>query len=368
MRILILCPYPEGVAAGQRMKYEQYFDDWRAAGHVVTVAPFMDTAMWRVLYDPGHFATKLWGTLKGFARRLRDLATLGRYDLVFVHMWVTPFGATWPERWARGRTKRLIYDVEDNIVTPATAPTGSGGAAHPNPIARLFSRAHKARYLIVNADVVTVASPYLLPPYRELNRHHRAECISPSLDTDRFLPAPDAVRRARSGPPVIGWTGTFSSVVYLDLLRDVFVELARRVSFRLRVIGNFDYTLSGVDVEVVRWTAEHEVADLQALDIGVYPLIDDDWSRGKAGLKIIQYQAVGLPCVASDVPLSRQQIRDGVTGFLVDTPAQWVERLEQLVRDRELRASMGRAARADAARYSRQATASRYRAILDELR
>jgi glycosyltransferase involved in cell wall biosynthesis len=358
-RLLVLCPFPEGCAAQQRLKYEQYFDDWRAQGWEITVSSFLDLAAWDVFYEPGHLLTKGIGVLKGYFRRLRDLGRVADFDLVYVCMWVTPLGGPLLEGMVRHRARALVYDIEDNIVS-ATPPQVS---ALRRAFSWLLDRRRKLRFLIAEADAVIVASPYLAAPYGAIAQRGKVHLIPPSLDTDRICPAP-APRG--DGPVVIGWTGTFSSRIYLDLLADVFRRLSVRVPFRLRVIGNFDYELPGVDLEVVRWSAEREAADLQALDIGVYPLIDDEWSRGKAGLKIIQYQAAGLPCVASDVPLSREQLREGETGFLVSSDDEWVDRLEALVRDAGLRRSMGEQGRKDAvADYSQAVIAQRYRAVLD---
>ena len=183
------------------------------------------------------------------------------------------------------------------------------------------------------------------------------------MDTDRFQPA---TPYSNDKPVVIGWTGTFSSRVYLDLLRGVFQRLARRVPFKLRVIGNFDYDLPGVDLEVVRWSAEQEVAQLQALDIGVYPLPIDDWVLGKSGLKAIQYMAFALPCVATEVGTTPMLIRDGENGLLVRTEAEWEQALESLIRDPALRRRLGQAARRDAvARYSTHAIAAEYRKVIE---
>lgn len=358
-RLLVLCPYPEGVAAGQRLKFEQYYADWRAQGVEITVAPFMDMALWHVLYEPGHLPAKVLGLLRGYLRRIWQLRLVGKHDAVFIHMWVMPLGSTVAERLVRARTDRLIYDLEDNIAV-ASPPAVSALRRLLRP---LIDRAAKVRYLVRRADAVIVASPFLIEPSKALGAA-RVDCITPSLDTRRIVPAP--ADRPANPVPVIGWTGTFSSRIYLDLLAGVFQRLARRARFTLRVIGNFDYTLEGVELDVVRWSAQREAQDLQSLDIGVYPLIDDEWSRGKAGLKIIQYQAAGLPCVASDVPLSRQQLREGETGFLVATEQEWEDRLYQLLLDPVLRQRMGEAGRVDAVRlYSQEAVAARYRAVLE---
>ena len=356
-RILVLCPYPLNSGAGQRLKFEQYYADWRSAGHQITVSPFMDRALWRVAYERGHLLAKAWGTLKGFARRIRDLARLRRYDLVYVFMWVTPVGGSLFERWTRARAARLIFDVEDNVVLGDQ----QAGKDDPNPLLRRLRGAGKARVLVETADHVITSSPALNAKCLVLNRRRACTYISSSVDTDRFVPA----RRTEPEVPTIGWTGTFSSRPYLDLLRPVFQRLARERRFRLRVIGNFDFELPGVDLEVVRWSAEREVEDLQQLDIGVYPLTDDEWVTGKSGLKAIQYMAFGIPCVATAVGTTPQIIRDGENGLLVRTEEEWLAALTNLLVDPGLCQRLGEQARKDAvARYSLHAIAGEYRRVL----
>lgn len=358
-RILVLGPYPLNTGAGQRLKFEQYYGDWRTAGYEITVSPFMDHALWKVAYEPGRLMAKGWGTLKGMLRRARDLLRVPRYDLVYVFMWVTPVGGTLFERLTRALARKLVFDVEDNVVLGRQET----GAEDPNPLLRLMRGAGKALFLVRTADHVITSSPALNDRCLELNDKQACTYVSSSVDTDRFVPA----RRADEAVPTIGWTGTFSSRPYLDLLRPVFQQLARERQFRLRVIGNFDYDLPGVELEVVRWTAEREVEDLQALDIGVYPLTDDEWVTGKSGLKAIQYMAFGIPCVATAVGTTPAIIRDGENGLLVRSMDEWLPALRRLIDDPALRRRLGEQARADAvARYSLRAIAGDYRRVLAE--
>jgi glycosyltransferase involved in cell wall biosynthesis len=358
-QMLVLCPYPEGVAAGQRLKYEQYFDDWRAQGWEIEVSNFMDRAMWDVVWDKGHVLAKALGVLRGTMRRVRDLFRVGRYDLVYVFMWVTPFGTTVFERLVRAQARALVFDVEDNVLSEQS----SGAADHIGPLVRLLKGSGKARFLIRTADHVVTSSPFLNDFCLALNAVKACTYISSSVDTDRFQPA---ARYSNDQPMVIGWTGTFSSKVYLDLLRGVFQRLATRLPFRLRVIGNFEYELPGVDLEVVRWSAEQEVAQLQALDIGVYPLPIDDWVLGKSGLKAIQYMAFALPCVATEVGTTPMLIRDGENGLLVRTEDEWEAALARLIGDPALRRRLGKAARHDVlAKYSTRAIAAQYRDVIE---
>lgn len=359
--MLVLCPYPPGVAAGQRLKFEQYYDDWREAGWEVVPAPFMDMSLWRVLYEPGHLVAKAMGIAKGTARRGRDLLRVPAYDLVYCHMWVTPIGTSLFERLSRLLARKLVFDVEDNVIG-AVSP---GVRHNPNPAIRFLRGGGKARFLVHRADHVVTSSPALNERCERINQAHAATYISSSVDTDRFVPRN---RYSNDGLLTIGWTGTFSTRSCLDLLRPVLSRLAETRAFRLRVIGNFDYELPGVDLEVIRWSAEKEVEDLQGIDIGLYPLIVDQWVLGKSGLKAIQYMAFGIPCVATDVGTTPLIISDGENGLLVRTDEEWLHSLTALLDDPALRRRLGEQARRDAvARFSTRAVAADYRRVLDRV-
>lgn len=354
--ILIVCPFPQGVAAGQRLKYEQYLDHWRANGFDVTVSSFMDMAMWRVVYTRGNYAAKVMGTIRGHVRRMLDVFRVGRFDLVYVHMWVTPLGTSLFERLFRRLAKRLVYDLEDNVLISKSNDL--------NPIVKALRGPGKTRYLITASDHVITSSPFLNDFCLQLNRKSACTYVSSSVDTDRFQPVNPYTNDRKV---TIGWTGTFSSSVYLDLLRPVFEQLAQRCEFRLRVIGNFQYELSGIDLEVIQWTREREVEDLQGIDIGVYPLPQDEWVLGKSGLKAIQYMAFGLPVVATAVGTTPQIIQHLENGYLVNTDAEWLEALERLVKSPDLRRKLGLAARKSVVEcYSGHVIKEQYLSILNE--
>ena len=361
IKMLVLCPYPHGVAAVQRFKFERFYDDWRAHGYDVTVSPFSSMALWRVLYSPGHYGTKIVETLRGYARRIRDLFRIRRYDVVFVHAWVTPFGTTLFERLTRALARNLIYDLEDNLLANASEKM----EAHPNPFLRFFKGRGKPLFFVRKADRVITSTPFLNEEVLRLNERRSSTYIPPSVEADRFLPPP---RNGEGALPTVGWTGTFSSRRYLDALRPVLQELAKRVPYKLKIIGNFDWELPGVDLTVVRWSAEREVEDLQSLDIGIYPLAMDVWDLGKGGLKAVQYMTVGAPPVASDFGMNPIIIRNGVSGFLVKTDEEWLTALETLIKDPELRRRMGEAGRETAAsKFSTNVVAGQYRQLLDEV-
>lgn len=357
-RMLVLCPYPEGVAAGQRLKFEQYYPEWRRDGWEITVSPYMGMKLWSVLWQHGRLGKKVFEVLRGLPRRFRDLFRIRRFDLVYCHMYVTPLGTPLFEWLTRTLARKLVYDVEDNVLVGQQLEPGQ----NPNPLVGLLRGRRKMEYLIRKADHVITSSPSLNETCLEMNEKRACTYISSSVDTDRFIP----VNEYKNGGPVtIGWTGTFSTRPFLDLLRPVFEELAKRRVFRLRVIGNFDYELPGIDLEVVRWTAEREVEDLQAIDVGVYPLPVDGWVTGKSGLKAIQYMAFALPCVATNVGTTPRIIRNRENGLLVRTPEEWLSALEELIDNPALRRQLGQQARQDAVeKYSTKAVAAEYRGVL----
>jgi glycosyltransferase involved in cell wall biosynthesis len=357
IKILVICPFPQGVAAGQRLKYEQYFEHWKENGYEITVSSFMDMSMWEIVYSSGNYSKKVLGTLRGYLRRIKDLFYIHQYDVVYVFMWVTPLGTSLFEIVVRILSKRLIYDIEDNILFEKSNSD--------NWVVKFLKSPEKIKFLIRTADHVISSSPFLNDYCLESNNKKKCTYISSSVDINRFVPANPY---KNDNKIVIGWTGTFSSKPYLDLLRNVFLKLHEKYDFRLRVIGNFDYEFPEIDLEVIQWSKNNEVDDLQCIDIGVYPLVDDSWVLGKSGLKAIQYMAFGLPTVATHVGTTPRIIQHKVNGWLVKTDAEWIDALGTLLKDCELRRQLGEAARKTVVdNYSTQVIKSKYLSILTDV-
>lgn len=163
-KMLVICPYPRDTGAGQRMKYEPYIPDWEENGWQVDVSSFMTMSMWRIVFKRGNLVKKAIGSLFGMARRIFDFVRIGRYDLVYIYMWVTPFGGTWAERLVRYFAKSLIYDIEDNVIMPPVARH----PLVPAILSGLMDRTKKVRFLAQNADAVVVASPFLVSPVNDI--------------------------------------------------------------------------------------------------------------------------------------------------------------------------------------------------------
>jgi glycosyltransferase involved in cell wall biosynthesis len=234
-----------------------------------------------------------------------------------------------------------------------------------NPFIKILKSAGKTKYLIKKADHVITSSPLLNDYCLGLNDKKSCTFISSSVNTESFVPTNLYLNDHKV---VIGWTGTFSSKEYLDLLRNVFIELSKRCDFHLRIIGNFEYDLPGIDLEVIQWNRDSEVEDMQQIDIGVYPLHMNEWVLGKSGLKAIQYMAFGLPTVATNVGTTPMIIEHLKNGWLVKTEDEWVDALEALASDSNLRQKLGEAARETVLnKYSKNVIGNKYLSILSEL-
>ncbi len=354
-RILIICPYPVGVAAGQRLKYEQYISDWENNGYNVDISPFMRLPMWNIVHKKGYALKKIFFTIEGILVRVRDIFRLHNYDLVYIHMYVTPLGTSFFERLYRLLSRRIVFDLEDNRFL--------GANNEKFHIAQFFRSIDKTRFLVGHADHVITSSPSLNDYCLQFNKKKSCTYISSSVNTSRFRPANSYSNDKKI---TIGWTGTFSSRPYLDLLRTVFIELKKQRDFKLLVIGNFEYSFPEMDIEVIQWSLQSEVDDLQKIDIGVYPLPMDEWVLGKSGLKAIQYMSFGLPCVATDISTAKQFIRNGQNGFLVRTDDEWIAALINLIDDPQLRRKIGENARDTALQhFSSDVIRQQYRGVID---
>jgi L-malate glycosyltransferase len=352
-QILIICPYPQGWAAGQRLKYEQYISNWEKNGYEVTVSSFFDLETWRILYKKKNFTKKILGTIQGYIRRISDINSLDKYDIVYIFLWVSPFGKYFFEKILLRKAKKVIYDFDDSIFLSSK-----------NWFQNILKNPKKFNYLIKNSDHVILSSPFNLNKCKEMNHNNNATYIPCSLDTERFKPLSD--KKTQETKVVLGWTGTFSSIPYLDSIKHILIKLKKEIDFKLLLITNFEYEFPEMDLEVIEWKKDSEILDLNRIDIGLYPIKMDEWSLGKGGLKIMQYMAIGIPSVATNYGTAQHIINHGSNGYLVSDDSEWVDVLKLLIDNKKLRSEIGTQALYDLQKnYSYNAIKNLYLNILN---
>ena len=329
MRVLALLPYPTGRVPGQRYRIEQWAPFLLREGVEVVCSPFLAPAAMDVLYQTGHSLAKAQGTVAGYLRRLREALLSALPDVIFVYREAALLGPAWLERIFAWR-KPLVFDFDDAIYLQDTSVA--------NAWARALKSPGKTAALCRLAHGVTVGNETLAAFARQ--HAARVTVIPSSIDTDRYRPP----ERAPNRRPVVGWTGSLTTLRYLEELLPTLRRLRQTCDFELRVIGG-EVRADGLDVSCLPWRASTEVADLGTLDVGLMPLADDPWSRGKCGMKALQYMGLAIPAVVSPVGANTEIVRDGVNGFWAKSPEEWVDRLTLLLRDSGLRKRLGQAAR-----------------------
>lgn len=225
---------------------------------------------------------------------------------------------------------RLIYDFDDAVIFRDSNASG------------FYSRGRRFRFrrLITGADLVLAGNDYLKDQAQKAGAG-KLVVFPTVVDTDAITPRPSVEKEK-----VIGWMGSASNFIYLStLVLPLRLLLSSRPDLVFRVIADRQPELDGLPIDFRRWSEDNETADLAGFTVGVMPLFDDPWTRGKCALKLLQYGAAGLSSVASPVGANLSVIRDGVNGYLADGPEQWRLRLEELLDSPEKRERMGRAAR-----------------------
>lgn len=189
--------------------------------------------------------------------------------------------------------------------------------------------------------------------------------ITGPIDTERYQPKNKNVSGGRSENITIGWIGSASTTMYLDSLKSVFKALFKKYKCTLKLIGAANFDIPDINIVHIKWDLNTEVRQLCSFDIGIMPLPDDEWTRGKGGYKLLQYLAMGIPAVSTPVGINNEIIQDGVNGFLVNSEKEWIEKLSVLIENDDIRERFGSSGRRLVEeRYSVKASAPRLLEVL----
>ncbi len=318
--------------ASVRFRVSQFVPALNAAGFDVSLHPFFDTELFRLLYKHGRMMQKASALLSRTVNRLAALRST--YDLALIHREAYPIGPPLIERWLARHQVPYVYDFDDAVYLPNTSDA--------NRMVGFLKRPAKVPEVLRLATEVIAGNTHLGAYAARYSS--RVNVIPTCVDTELWKPR---ATTATGQAPVIGWIGTPTTTTYLLELRDVLSALAKEHTFTLRVSGTAaPVTISGVNVVNEPWTLDGEIELFNTCDVGVYPLPNDEWTLGKCGFKAIQFMACGVPVVASPVGVNTDIIEDGVNGLLANTESDWRRQLRMLITDAAARRRIGGAGRA----------------------
>ena len=345
-KILFLVPYPLKKAPSQRFRVEQLIPLLQAESIPYHIQSFFDEKTGNILYVNRAYFSKSIGLLKGFLRRAKLLLFyLKEYDYVFIHREASPIGSPIFEWYiSRVRKKKIIFDYDDAIWI----------ADSKSPLTRWVKASWKIRHIIKWSYKIAAGNEYLANYARQFNRN--VVVLPTTVNTDDVH---NQVKDQHTNPVVIGWTGSHSTLQYLDEISDVLERFANQGN-EILIICNKPPSFNFKNLRFLPWNEETEITDLLKMNIGIMPLVNDKWSEGKCGFKLIQYLSLGIPAVASPVGVNRTIITPD-NGFLCTTKDEWEAALGKLIVDESLRERMGRNGRQKIMdNYSVRANAGRF--------
>lgn len=330
-KIFFIAPYPKGQAPSQRFRFEQYFEYLQQNGFAISFHSFLSNSTWQLLYSEKNIFFKAFGVLKSFFYRIILLPRLIFAKNIFIHREMTHIGPPIFEFvLAKIFRKKYVYDFDDAIWLP--------NYSDQNARFQRLKCYWKVKHCIKWADTVTVGNDYLKNYALQYNRN--VKVIPTTVDTENYH------NRIKKHKPktkvVIGWTGSHTTVKFLEPIKEVLEQLD---GFEFIVISNQPPPFELTNLKFLKWNKSSEIEDLLSFDIGIMPLEDNQWSRGKCAFKAIQYMSLGIPTVVSPVGVNLSLIEDGQNGFIAENRDDWIQKLKLLINDPALRTKIGTNAR-----------------------
>jgi glycosyltransferase involved in cell wall biosynthesis len=375
--VLFVALHRPNRSPSQRFRYEQYLQYLAENGFEHDFSYLLNEVDDKAFYSKGNYLKKLQILLKSIEIRLFDIVVANRYDIILVQREAFMLGtAIFEKLYARSKAK-LIFDFDDSIWLH--------NVSEANKMVGFLKSGSKTKEIIAVADMVFAGNQYLANYALQFNKN--VKIIPTTVDTDKFVPvaagfSPQSVDFVNSSATEedsyglksvatqdadkvieIGWTGSFSTIEHLRFGLPILYAMKEKYGEKItfKVIGDSSFTDTRLGIQGIAWNSETEVADLQTIDIGIMPLPDNEWTRGKCGFKGLTYMSLGIPTVMAAVGVNNEIIADGENGFLATTEASWIEKLSLLVENQTLRQTLGRAGRQTVIdRYSIHAQKDRY--------
>ena len=321
----------------QRFRFEQYLGFLKENGFEYDLSYLLNKEDDRYFYSKGKYFKKAQILLKSISRRFHDISMARKYDIIFVQREAFMIGNAFFERKYAQKSK-LIFDFDDAIWLQQVSKSSA-----PNKNLLWLKNFDKTKKIIQMANMIFACGQYLANYASRYNSN--VKIVPTTIDTDYHKPNNSLSKK--NDKVCIGWTGSKTTVDHFTEILPILVKIKEKYNNKVifKVIGDEDFKHDYLNIQGIRWEKETEINHLSKLDIGVMPLPDDEWSKGKCGFKGLQYMALEIPVVASAVGGIKEVVQNGVNGYLVSSDREWINTLELLINTPELRRKIGKESR-----------------------
>jgi len=356
-KILFIAAHRPNRSPGQRFRFEQYFSFLKQNGFDCDFSYLISAADDKIFYHPGNLHAKFYFFLKSVFKRWKDVMSAHKYDIIFIQREAFMTGSSYFEKKFNRSKAKVVFDFDDAIwhFDVSNANKKFGWLKDPSKTAKIISM----------SDLIIAGNKYLA----DYARHHNDNVviIPTTIDTNEYIKLKNKVSDEKI---CIGWSGSFTTIKHFEFAIPFLKKLKQKFGDKIviKVIGDGSYENSELGIKGINWNKEDEIKDLSSFHIGIMPLPDDEWAKGKCGLKGLQYMALEIPCVMSPVGVNCEIVSDGVNGFLANSNEEWIEKLSLLIENQELRKTIGALARKTVEeKYSFESNKNKYLNLLNAL-
>jgi glycosyltransferase involved in cell wall biosynthesis len=357
-KILFIASHRPNRAPAQRFRFEQFLEYFKENGFYSKQSYFIFGSDDQYLYRKGAYVQKFRILVKAIFRRLKDVSRANEFDIIFIQRESFLLGSTYFERKFRKSKAKLIYDFDDSIWL--------GDTSDANKKLRWLKYPGKIDKIISICDMIFAGNKYLANYASYYNDN--VKVVPTTIDTEWHKRT--TYRTNNDTPVCIGWTGSITTIKHFQLAVPVLVKLKEKYGNRIsfKVFGDANYSNEELNIKGIPWNRDTEIEELSTIDIGIMPLPNDEWSKGKCGLKGLQYMALEIPAIMSPVGVNNEIINEGVNGFLAKSDQEWFEKLSLLIDDAKLRETIGKEARRTVVEnYSKDSEKGNYIKYFNEL-
>jgi glycosyltransferase involved in cell wall biosynthesis len=333
-KILFIAAHRPNRSPSQRYRFEQYFNFLKAQGYEYELSYIIDEKDDAIFYSPGNILNKMWIVVKSIVKRLGDIQKANSFDIVFVQREAFMLGTSFFEKQLSKTKAKLVFDFDDSLWLMDTS--------NANKIWEWLKSTKKTSYIISHSHLVFAGNKYLHDYAKQFNAN--VKIIPTTIDTEFHKRKQPYTNNDKI---CIGWSGSITTIKHFEqaipALKKIKEKYGDKVHFK--VMGDATYKNDELNIQGIPWSNNTEVDVLSSFDIGIMPLPDDEWVKGKCGLKGLSYMAVEVPTIMSDVGVNSEIIEEGVNGYLAKTEQDWIQKLSMLIDSYELRKQMGENAR-----------------------